>query len=127
MRTVAKVYLEDTDAQGIVYHANYLKYFERARTDYLELHGAGLGGAQALGFRFVVHALTVQFHRPAALGERLDIVTTVRRASAFRVVFEHRAFRAGESEPSTSGRVDVVCIDRDGELAEITAELLRIE
>jgi acyl-CoA thioester hydrolase len=127
MRTAIKVYLEDTDALGIVYHANYLKYFERARTDYLELHGAGLKGAQDRGFRFVVHALSIQYHRSAVLGDRLEIATIIRQASSYRLAFEHRAFRAGEPEPLTSAKVDVVCIDTDGELAEITEDLLRIE
>jgi tol-pal system-associated acyl-CoA thioesterase len=127
LRTTTKVYLEDTDALGIVYHANYLKYFERARVDYLEEHGAGLKGAQDKGFRFVVHALSIQYHRPALLGDRLEIRTTIRLASPFRLAFEHRAFRADEDEALTSAKVDVVCIDRDGELAEITRDLLRIE
>ena len=127
LRTTAKVYLEDTDALGVVYHANYLKYFERARTDYLELHGAGLKGAQDRGFRFVVHALRIEYHRPAVLGDRLEITTAIRRASPFRIVFEHRAFRADEPEALASAKVDVVCIDVEGELAEITDDLLRIE
>ena len=127
LRTTARVYLEDTDALGIVYHANYLKYFERARTDYLELHGAGLKGAQDRGFRFVVHGLSIQFHRPAVLGDRLEIATIIRQTSPFRLIFDHRAFRADEPDPITSAKVDVVCIDTEGELAEITEDLLRIE
>lgn len=125
LRTEVKVYLEDTDALGIVYHANYLKYFERARTDWLEIHGAGLKGAQDLGFRFVVHAINVKYQRSAVLGDRLDIVTRVTRASPYRLVFDQRAFRKGEGEPSTTAKVDIVCIDREGELLEITEEVLR--
>lgn len=125
--STAKVYLEDTDAFGIVYHANYLKYFERARTDYLEAHGMGLRGAQDSGFRFVVHSLTMTFHRPALLGDRLEIRTTIRRASPYRLVFEHRALREGETTASTSAKVDVVCIDRKGDLTEITSELLPVD
>jgi tol-pal system-associated acyl-CoA thioesterase len=127
LRSTAKVYLEDTDAQGIVYHANYLKYFERARTDYLGEHGAGLKGAQDLGFRFVVHTLTIRYHRAAGLHDMLEIVTTVRRASPFRIVFEHKAFREGDPEVAISATVDVVCIDAEGELAEITPDLLRVD
>jgi tol-pal system-associated acyl-CoA thioesterase len=126
LRTTVKVYLEDTDAGGVVFHVNYLKYFARARADYLDLHGAGLKGAMDRGFRFVVHALSVQYHRPAVLGDRLEIATAIGRASPFRVVFEHRAFRAGEAEPLASGKVDLVCVGPDGELAEITEDLLRI-
>lgn len=127
LRTEVKVYLEDTDALGLVYHANYLKFFERARTDWLEVHGHGLKGSQDIGFRFVVHKITVEYHRSAALGDRLSIVTTVRRASPFRLVFDQRAFRAGEGEAITSAKVDIVCIDRGGELAEIDETLIRWE
>lgn len=124
LRTSAKVYLEDTDAFGIVYHANYLKYFERARTDYLEAHGIGLKGAQDRGLRFVVHSLSMTFHRPAMLGDRLDIRTTIRRASPYRLVFDHKAVREGESTAATSAKVDVVCIDEKGALTELTGEVL---
>jgi acyl-CoA thioester hydrolase len=126
LRSTVKVYLEDTDAGGIVYHANYLKFFERARTDFLEEHGAGLKGAQDLGFRFVVHSLSIQFHKPALLGDRLQIVTHAHMASPYRVTFEQRAFRAGEPQAITSGKVDVVCIDAEGSLTEIGPELLRV-
>lgn len=126
LRTSAKVYLEDTDAFGIVYHANYLKYFERARTDYLESHGIGLRGAQELGLRFVVHSLTMSFHRPALLGDRLEIRTTVTRASPYRLVFDHRALREGEAAPVTSAKVDVVCIDGSGKLTELTNTVLPV-
>lgn len=125
LRSTVKVYLEDTDALGVVYHANYLKFFERARTDYLEVHGVGLKGAQDLGFRFVVHSVSVQYHRSAVLGDRLEIETVVRKPSEFRLSFDQRAFRAGEDRPLASGKVDVVCTGRDGELCEITDELLR--
>jgi tol-pal system-associated acyl-CoA thioesterase len=127
LRTRIKVYLEDTDAGGIVYHANYLKYFERARTDWLEVHGVGLKGAQDRGVRFVVHALSIQYHRPAVLGDWLDVDTTVRRASPFRLSFDHRARRGAEGDPLTSCKVDVVAIDAEGELCEIDATLIRFE
>jgi acyl-CoA thioester hydrolase len=123
LRTEVKVYLEDTDALGLVYHANYLKFFERARTDWLEVHGHGLKGSQDMGFRFVVHKITVEYHRSAQLGDRLSLVTAVTRASPFRLVFDQRAFREGEA--ITSARVDIVCIDREGELAEIDETLIR--
>ena len=66
-RLRAKVYLEDTDAQGIVYHANYLKYCERSRTEVLGLSGYTLGEMQARGYLFVVYEMHLRFYaaRPA--------------------------------------------------------------
>ena len=124
--TSAKVYLEDTDAQGIVYHANYLKFFERARTDYFDVHGVGLAAAQARGYRFVVYSVDVKFHRAAVLGDRLDIATRVSRSSPFRISFHQKATRAGEPAPVSTAKVEVVCIAPNGELSEIPSELLAI-
>ena len=126
LRSTIKVYLEDTDALGVVYHANYLKFFERARTDYLDEYGVGLKGAQDLGFRFVVHSVSVQFHRPAVLGDRLDIETVIQKPSEYRLSFTQKAFRGGEDRPLATGKVDVVCIDARGEVCEITDQLLRL-
>lgn len=123
LQTTVKVYLEDTDAQGVVYHANYLKFFERARSDYLELHGIGLRAAQERGYRFVVYAIDIKFQRAAVLGDRLDITTQVSLSSAFRLVFKQAATRAAapgeEPIPISSAKVDVVCLGPDGELCEI--------
>jgi acyl-CoA thioester hydrolase len=125
-RTSVKVYLEDTDAQGIVYHANYLKFFERARTDYFDVHGVGLKNAQDRGYRFVVYSVDVKFHRAATLGDTLEIRTVVSRSSPFRILFQQKAFRPGEPAAVSSAKVDVVCIGPNGELSEIPSELLAI-
>jgi tol-pal system-associated acyl-CoA thioesterase len=117
-----KIYLEDTDAQGIVYHANYLKFFERARTDVLDNSGVGLSRAQQLGFRFVVHEMKIKFSRPAKLGETLAISTDVKRSSQFRVTFTQIAKRG--SELVVRAEVDVVCIGANGDLVEITEAIL---
>lgn len=117
-----KIYLEDTDAQGIVYHANYLKFFERARTDVLDNSGVGLARAQELGFRFVVHEMKIKFSRPAKLGDVLAISTEVKRSSPYRVTFVQIAKRGDELV--TRADVDVVCIGVSGDLVEITPAIL---
>ena len=76
-----RVYYEDTDFSGIVYHANYLKFMERGRTNYLRLLGADQHAlfAQAQeevpGFAFVVRAMQIEFARPARMDDLLDIAT----------------------------------------------------
>jgi acyl-CoA thioester hydrolase len=123
-RSTTKVYLDDTDAQGIVYHANYLKFFERARTDYLDAHGVGLKGAQDRGFRFVVYSVEIKFHRAAVLGDRLEIVSRAGRSSPFRLSFQQKAIRVGDSIVVSTAKVEIVCIGPTGELAEISNELV---
>ncbi|MCK1701681.1 tol-pal system-associated acyl-CoA thioesterase [Bradyrhizobium sp. 131] len=76
-----RVYFEDTDSGQIVYHANFLRFMERGRTNYLRLLGttqqALLRGAKkdAPGFAFVVRSMTIDFLKPAVLDDLLDVVT----------------------------------------------------
>jgi len=93
-----RVYWEDTDAGGIVYYANYLKFFERARTEWLR--GLGLG-QQALrertGGMFVVSAAEVRYLRPARLDDRLDIRTRVRELGRASLTLHQQAWREGDT------------------------------
>src|SRR5437868_3684236 len=76
-----RVYYEDTDFTGIVYHANYLRYMERGRTNYLRLIGADHRALfeatekEAPGFAFVVRSMTIDYLKPARMDDVLDIVT----------------------------------------------------
>jgi acyl-CoA thioester hydrolase len=77
-----RVYYEDTDFSGIVYHANYLRFMERGRTNYLRLIGAdhralfSQAEQEAPGFAFVVRAMTIDFLKPARMDDVLEIATT---------------------------------------------------
>jgi acyl-CoA thioester hydrolase len=77
-----RVYFEDTDAQGVVYHANYLRFMERGRTNYLRLLGTDQRAlfeeaqTEASGFAFVVRSMQIDFYRPAFMDDLLDIITT---------------------------------------------------
>ena len=77
-----RVYYEDTDFSGVVYHASYLRFMERGRTNYLRLLGANQRAMfeqaekEAPGFAFVVRAMDIQFLKPARMDDVLDIVTT---------------------------------------------------
>jgi len=73
-RWPVRVYYEDTDAAGIVYYANYLKYLERARTEWLSAMGFGLAALEAQHEAvFVVHRLEIDYRQPARLGDALDV------------------------------------------------------
>ncbi|MBL9004305.1 MAG: YbgC/FadM family acyl-CoA thioesterase [Myxococcales bacterium] len=121
MRT--KVYLEDTDAQGIVYHANYLKYCERSRTEILGQYGYTLGEMQARGTLFVVFEMRLRFLKPARLHDELEVVTTCERTSDYRVVFKHRVHKLDatgpQSDPLFVADAQVAAIDAAGELLEL--------
>ncbi len=73
-----RVYYEDTDAAGIVYYANYLKFAERARTEMMRERGASHEGLRRrAGLAFVVRRCLVEYHRPARLDDRLDVQTHI--------------------------------------------------
>ncbi len=113
-----QVYYEDTDHSGVVYHANYLKYFERARE--------GVIGPAALvalwkerGLGFAVYKADVQFLDGAEFGDNLDIVSTVRKDSDYRLVWQQEAWRPGASKPAVKAEIHLVCVDREKNLKPI--------
>jgi tol-pal system-associated acyl-CoA thioesterase len=113
-----KIYLEDTDAQGIVYHASYLRFFERSRSDWLDISGAGLAATQERGYRLVVFEMKIKFAKTAKLGDTLQLSTEVKLTSPFRLQFTQLAKRDGELV--TRAEVEVVCISNKGDVAEIS-------
>jgi tol-pal system-associated acyl-CoA thioesterase len=118
-----RVYLEDTDAQGIVYYANYLRYFERGRSEFLESLGIPMHEVAQPDCRLVVYEIRVKFRRPASLGDRIEVLTSMLRASEYRVTFKQQIRRRGEDEALVSGEADVVAIGPDGALKELPAFL----
>jgi acyl-CoA thioester hydrolase len=108
-----RVYYEDTDAGGVVYHTNYLKYFERARTEWLRSLGFSQARlAQEEGVLFTVVSLSTEFRRPARLDDLLVVRSTAELAGAASVHFTQEIWRDGESpELLATGAVKVACID----------------
>ena len=105
-----RVYFEDTDAGGVVYHANYLKFFERARTEFLRSLGWSQNALLEIKTcAFVVSDLSIQFKRPAKLDDELQILTTLKSLRKASFVFDQFAYK-GETLMA-SANVRVVCID----------------
>lgn len=111
-----RIYYEDTDAGGIVYYANYLKFFERSRSDWLRAQGVDHQQLAALGLGLVVQGCAIDYHRPARLDDLLAVDTAIldprldiRRAS---IRLQHLARRAGSEDPLASGQVRIACIDQ---------------
>ncbi|MES2934978.1 MAG: tol-pal system-associated acyl-CoA thioesterase [Pseudomonadota bacterium] len=107
---IVRVYYEDTDAGGIVYYANYLKYFERARTEWLR--AAGIGQKQAAasdGVLFVVKTAMVDFHAPACMDDELKLHVRVEKLGRASIQFLQQIWRGPEL--LTTGRFKVGCVD----------------
>ena len=96
-----RVYYEDTDFTGIVYHANYLRFMERGRTNHLRLLGAGHRSLfeeaqqEAPGFAFVVRAMTIDFLKPARMNDLLEIVTVPEEVKGASITLKQQC-RRGE-------------------------------
>lgn len=105
-----RVYLEDTDAGGIVYHASYLKFMERARTEYLRSVGLEQVRTFKLDVSFVVYAMQLEFRRPAELDTLLEVTCTVNSAKGARVEFTQEVRDAHTQVVYCRASVSVVCI-----------------
>ena len=92
-----RAYYEDTDAAGVVYYANYFRYFERARTEWLEAMGHPPSElASVHGVVFVVRHVEADFHMPARLFDRLEVSVAVVSASRASLILAQSVHRGGE-------------------------------
>lgn len=110
-RMPIRVYWEDTDAGGIVYHANYLKYMERARTDFLRLLGieqSELMADPATPIKFAVKSLAIDYHQPAKLDDALLIETEVKDVKAASIVMAQTVKRGETKLADATFRVAVL-------------------
>ena len=87
-----KVYYEDTDAQGVVYYANYLKFFERARTEYLRAVGYEQMELMGAGIIFVVRGVEMKLHKPARLDDNIIVRTQLVKLGKVSFDFKQAAF-----------------------------------
>ncbi|MBV1931482.1 MAG: tol-pal system-associated acyl-CoA thioesterase [Porticoccaceae bacterium] len=109
-RLPIRVYIEDTDAQGIVYYVNYLKYMERARSDWLRSYGFASPAFWDDDKIFVVHSLTADYKKPARLDDQ--IVVTAQGSGHGRAYFtvEQNVFR--DEELLCTGHIKVACVNQ---------------
>ncbi len=92
-----RVYYEDTDAGGVVYYANYLRFFERARTEWLRAMGCEQGTLlRDSGVAFVARSAEIEYLKPAKLDDELNISSGIESVGRAQVVFAQRAASAGE-------------------------------
>jgi len=106
-----RVYYEDTDFGGVVYYANYLRYFERARTEWLRSLGVDQQRlAQEQGLQFVVRRAEIDFLRGARLDDLLDVTVALEQKKRTYVMLRQRALRGAEE--LASARIQAACVRR---------------
>ncbi|WP_294390791.1 YbgC/FadM family acyl-CoA thioesterase [uncultured Sphingomonas sp.] len=112
-RFAVRVYYEDTDAGGVVYHANYLRFFERARSDMLALAGADIAAAlTADEGGYVVAAAEMAYRAPARLGDALMVVSRLERVRTAACVIQQTVMR--DDQLIAEGRLTVAWVGPDG-------------
>lgn len=123
-----RVYYEDTDAGGIVFYANYLKFFERARTEWLR--AAGINQQELIasdGAAFVVKNATIDYHAPARLDDELTLTLTIEKLGRASVQFGQKAWKGDTL--LVEANVKVGCVDlasvRPRSLPEHVADKMR--
>lgn len=117
-----RVYYEDTDLAGIVYYANYLKFIERARTEWVASLGVDQMALMAAeGIVFAVRRVEAEFLRPARFGDDLTVETALKSLGGARLVLEQVVTRT--TERIFVAEVTLVCLTRDGHAARLPAEV----
>ncbi|HUR90351.1 MAG TPA: tol-pal system-associated acyl-CoA thioesterase [Ramlibacter sp.] len=103
-----RVYWEDTDAGGIVFYANYLKFFERARTEWLRSLGVGQQGLrETTGGMFVVLETSVRYAKPARLDDELSVTAEVRQWGRASLIIAQQALKAATAELLCEGTIRI--------------------
>jgi tol-pal system-associated acyl-CoA thioesterase len=105
-----RVYIEDTDIGGIVYYANYLKFFERARTEFVRSIGFELRGGYGDGISYVVHSLDLRYFKPAKLDQTLRVTAHIKKLGRAHLDFIQKVLDES-GEVLVEGNVRVACVN----------------
>ncbi len=120
-----KIYYEDTDCGGVVYYANYLRYMERARTEYLASKGYSVKQLADEGTIFMVLRAEIDYKSPGRYGDVIEIETWVRDVSRITMVFEHVMREKSSKRVLVECRAKAVFVDPQGKPKRLTEEYVK--
>lgn len=106
-----RVYYEDTDAAGVVYHANYIKFLERARTEFFRSHGFLVAKLAEEGFIFPVIRIELDYKSPARHDDLLTVTTTPVRTKGSSFTVRQRIVRPSDNKVLAEGIVTLACVN----------------
>lgn len=119
-----RIYYEDTDCGGVVYYANYLKYFERGRTQYLEDRGLSVRGLLKEGTQFLVVHAELDYRSPARYGETLTIATKLSAIGNASITFSHVIRERTSHRVVVEGSAKLVTVDLEGKVKRLEKSLV---
>jgi acyl-CoA thioester hydrolase len=119
-----RVYYQDTDAGGVVYHTNYVNFMERARTEWLRSFGhSNAGLMMELGVMFVVRSIKIDYLKPALLDDMLEVTAHLTKVGRSQMTLAQEVKRGGEL--LTQAEVHLVCVGKDSFKPVSVPEMLR--
>ena len=119
-----RIYYEDTDCGGVVYYANYLKYFERARTQYLEDRGLSVAGLLKEGTQFLVVHAELDYRSPARYGDTLTIATKLTSIGNASLTFSHVIRERASHRIVVEGSAKLVTVNLEGKVKRLDKSLV---
>lgn len=132
-RTIrVRIYYEDTDHGGVVYYANYLKFMERGRTEYLRASGIQLDDVEKEhGILFAVTEAAIRYRAPARFNDLLEVESRISEARGARLTFCQTIWRLDRAREQrdillTEGTINLACTDRDGRARRIPDMLFAV-
>jgi acyl-CoA thioester hydrolase len=120
-----RIYYEDTDAGGVVYHANYLGYFERGRTEFLRARGLSVAELADRGCIFPVVRLEIDYRAPAVLDDLVRVETEVLEVGRTSFVLGQQVVRAADGRVLAAGKVTLVCTSAAMKARRLPGELVQ--
>jgi len=124
MNTIdVKIYYEDTDCANVVYYANYLKYMERGRTEFLADHGYSVSELASQGTVFVVARVEIDYRSSARLGETIVVKTWISEMTRTSILFGTTMTDKASGRLIAESQTRLVCVDPNGKIKRIPKEI----
>ncbi|MEF3280577.1 MAG: acyl-CoA thioesterase [Elusimicrobiota bacterium] len=118
-----QVYYYDTDAEGVVYYGNYMRFLEVARTKFIEDLGFNLKELSSKGYLFAIKKQEIEYKFPIYYGEMIEIKTKVEEITQYRIRFFYEIYNSN-NQKTTIARTDMVCINKKFHLTEMPQDLI---
>ncbi|MEK6697891.1 MAG: YbgC/FadM family acyl-CoA thioesterase [Nitrospirota bacterium] len=122
-RMEIKLYYEDTDCGGVVYYANYLRYMERARTEYMADRGAPVKALMDQGILFLIARAEIDYRTSARYGDTIVVETWISEITAASIMFEHTMTEKTSGRLIADCKAKAVCVGADGRPKRIPNEI----
>jgi acyl-CoA thioester hydrolase len=114
-----RVYYADTDAGGVVYYANYLRWLEMARADLLAELGTPITAYVEQGVLFAVVRVEIDYHKPAVLGDEIEVTVRPVHLRRVRFTLEQDVYRCADRAKLVSAKITVACLTPDGRITAV--------